>query len=207
MQPSFRDFTPQQAHGLFYLEAVASGICQRLVHIREQRFGGHPSLGSHRTKRVRQLTRDLQVRHKRAIPDLDVHHQRPKTCRELFRQDARRNQSVLFHRRRHIAGRVHPTVGRCKIIGLTGNGESAPLDRFAEGRLVRGSVVPRDGLQLINCAARVRQSPTSYHGHETTTSRQNRSQHKRDRIAHASCRVLVQDRTPQSFGVPLEHLA
>ncbi len=67
-------------------------------------------------------------------------------------------------------------------------------------------VVSRNGFQLIDCPACVRQAAARDHWNKSAACSEQRGQKERNRIAHTSRRMLVQYWTIQRLLAPIQHL-
>ena len=127
---------------------------------------------------LRQRPRVIEVRHEGARAEFHVHDEAVEPCRELLRQNRRRDEVDGFHRRGDVPDGVEMLVGRREIGGLADN-RAAHLPRNPpEGLDVRLRDVTGDGIELVEGASRVTEAPARDHRHEPTAGR-NRGRERR----------------------------
>jgi hypothetical protein len=179
-------------HHIGDLDGVSGRRSERLVHV-----------GQERRRRQACLVRDVDqalgegagarpIRHERAGADLHVLDETVEPRRQLFRQDRGRDQVDGLDRRSHVPDGVEPPVGGREVVRLADDG-AAHLAHHAPKRVEVGlRTVARNGVELVERAARVAEAAPRDHRNEAAASRDRRREREADRVADAAGRMLVE---------------
>ena len=192
-------------HRFLHLHCIACGPRQGHGHVGQHGGRFHSSSASHRHHALRQLSGLLGALHHGSVSTLDVEHEVAESCSEFFGHNGRRDEAQVLHRGRHIAGRVHASVGRGQVFGLPNNGKSMGFHNALKVCDVHPRLVPGNGLQLVDGASGVCQPSACNHGNVRTARSKHGRQHQGHRVSHSSRAVLVQHRAMQSCVVPCQH--
>ena len=193
--------------GLADLHRVAGGAAQHLIHVGEQRRGGHPVAPRDVDDRSGQLAGLLHAGQECPRADLDVHHQGVQPGGELLGEDGADDQRDRLDRARRVADGVQTAVGGREPARLADDRAADAGHRRAQPAGVRSDVIAGDRLELVQRAARVAQAPPGDHRHRGPAGGHDRRQQQAHLVADAAGRVLVQHRAVDAGPVPLQDVA
>ena len=178
--------------GFFNLEGITDLPAQRHGHVGQERARGHPRVGAEIHHRAGELARGVQILHEGTRADLDVQDESARSLGDLLTHDGAGDQRNRFDRGRDVAQRVELLVRRCQTRPCRADDRAAAFTELSQNLLVgQISAPPGDGLHLVQGTARVPQASARQLRDGHAEARDERSQRKRDLVAHASRRVLV----------------
>ena len=129
--------------------------------------------------------------HERAGADLDVQHDRMRAGRQLFGHDGGRDERQRVDRRRHVAQGVELLVGGGEIAGLADDGHADLLDLPHESVRRKRGLIPGDGFELVDRAARMAEPAAGHLGHLAAERGNDGRDDQRRLVADAAGGMLV----------------
>src|SRR5215213_2904771 len=109
--------------------------------------------------------------HECTITDFDVDNHRVEARSALFGNDRSDDQRYRFDSRGRITQRVHLLISRGELGSLPGHRIADFVENLFELSRTKRYTIPRNRLELIECAASVAQAATRDHRHTNTTRR------------------------------------
>ena len=145
------------------------------------------------------------------VPIHVLYHRDSIGTLERMRTRARRRLGVVGHAVDDGLGTwagLRDVLGRGEVVGLAHNGKSVLFHDALKMGGVNPSLVPRNGLKLVDGPTRVCQPPTGNHGHVHATGCEHGRKHQRHGVSHPAGAVLVHHRrafAPREAGAGGNH--
>ena len=174
-----------------HLECVADRHAERLVHVGHQALDALSERLTHASEFVREHARVGLGLHERARTHLHVEHDGVCAARDLLADDGADDERNRRDRSRHVSQGIHLLVSGVDVGRLRDHGDADAGDLSEEVVRSKLDTETGNGLELVERAAGVAQSPPAHlrNGHSARSHK--RCKHERGGVRDAAGRVLV----------------
>ena len=205
MQAFFTFFALQIFDSFGHFERIADGCAQNLIHIGQNCGGSGSGQIGNPGYAAGKFAGRIQVGHESAVAAFQVHNQAIESGGKFFGKNRGGYQRYGFNRAANVAQGIDLFVGRCQVAGLSDNGAADVFNRLGEQFVAGESLVPGNGIKLVQGAAGVAKTAAGNHRNVSAASRNQRRKHKADFVADAAGGMFVDNRAVKA--APMQDIA